>query len=145
MADNEVVDELANEGAKLPQDGIPVTHVTAKARIKRTKWEVTHPRAKEIYGDRSMPKVEIERKWVRKVRTLFSLLRTDHAPKLKQYMYKIEGEDGTYCLCEESEENIRYVLCHCPSLARARAMVAIEQLEVSHMISDPERCWRVPV
>ena len=114
VAGNEIVDELANDGAKLSQEGIPVTHATAKARIKRTKWEVTHPRAMEIYGERRMPKVEIERKWVRKVRTLFSRLRTDHAPELKQYMYKIEGEDDPYCLCEESEENIRHVLCHCP-------------------------------
>lgn len=143
VAGNEIVDELANEGAKLPQEGIPVTHATAKARIKRTKWEVTHPRAQEIYGERRMPRVEIERKWVRKVRTLFSRLRTDHAPQLKQYMYKIEGEDDPYCLCEESEENIKHVLCHCPRLARARAMVAIEQLEVSHMITDPEECRRV--
>ena len=111
MAGNEIVEKLANDGAKLPQEGIPVTHATAKARIKRSKWEVTYPRAMEIYGERRMPKVEIERKWVRKVRTLFSRLRTDHAPELKQYMYKIEGEDDPYCLCQESEENIRHVLC----------------------------------
>jgi len=143
VAGNEVVDELANEGAKLTQQGIPVTHATAKARIRRTKWEVKHPRACAIYGERRRPKIDVERNWVRRVRTMFARMRTDHAKELKQYRYKIEMEDDPYCECGESEENIRHVLCHCPRLARARAMVAMEQIDISHMISDPETCRRI--
>ena len=140
---NEIVDGLADEGTKLPQEGIPVTHATAKARIKRVKWEVKHARAKETFGERRKPKFEVERAWTRSVRSLFSRLRTGHAKELKQYKYKIEAEDDPYCECEEAEETIKHVLCDCPRLARARALGSTEKLTVSHMISDPERCRHI--
>ena len=167
---NEVVDALANDGAKLPQGGIPVTHAIAKARIRKTKWKISHPRAAEMYGDRRSPKMEIESKWSRKVRTLFANLRTDHAKELKQYRYKIDAEDDPYCECKESEENIKHVLCSCPRLMEVRTQVqaeldaeaekrrrqraeteagteaeecAEEQLNITHIISDPERCRKM--
>ena len=139
---NEIVDELADVGAKMAQNGIPVTHATAKARIKRVKWEVKHARAQETFGERRKPKFEVESAWTRGVRSLFSRLRTGHAPELKQFKYKIEAEDDPYCECGE-EETIKHVLCECPRLARARALGATEQLTVGHMTSDPERCRHI--
>ena len=140
---NEIVDKLAEEGAKLQQEGIPVTHATAKRRIKRVKWKVQHARAKETFGDRLKPKVEVEKLWARDVRSLFASLRTGHSPKLKQYKYLIEAEDDPYCECQEAEETIKHVLCDCPRLARARALGTTEQLTVNHMTSDAEMCRRI--
>ena len=60
-----------------------------------------------MYGDRRSPKIEVERKRRRKVRTLLANLRTDRAKELKQYGYNIGAEDDPYCGCKESEENIK--------------------------------------
>ena len=127
----------------MPQEGIPVTHATAKRRIKRAKWKVQHARAKETFGERLKPKVEVEKKWTRNVRSLFARLRTGHTTKLKQYKYMIEAEDDPYCECQEAEETIKHVLCDCPRLARARALGSTEQLTVNHMTSDPEMCRHI--
>ena len=52
VEDNELVDAMADKGAKLPQEEVPVPHATAKARIRRGKWEVKHGSAEKTYGDR---------------------------------------------------------------------------------------------
>ena len=45
-----------------------------KARIRRTKWKISHERVSRIYKNRRKPKIELERKWPRRVRTLYSRL-----------------------------------------------------------------------
>ena len=57
---NEEADRLADEGTKLDQTKIPITFAIAKARVRKRKWEVTHERAKQVYGDRKKPKLELE-------------------------------------------------------------------------------------
>ena len=86
---NEKADELANQGSKLCQVGIPVSHEIVKARIKRRKWSVTHERAKETYGGRKSPRFDVDKQWPRSVRSLFARLRTGHAKELKLYTHLI--------------------------------------------------------
>ena len=81
----------------MDQTGIPVTHSTVKARIKRRRWDVEHERAVKIYGKRRKPNMEVEKKWPRKVRTLYARLRTNHAKELKSYLKFIEAEDDDLC------------------------------------------------
>ena len=141
---NEVADKLADEGAKLPQEGIPVTHATAKARIRRTQWSLGHTRAEETYGERRCPKYQVERRWPRNMRSLYARLRTGHAKQLREYLYKIDAEDDPYCDCGLMEEQtIKHLLCDCPQLARARAMESQEQVTMQHMTTDPEMCRRI--
>ena len=72
---NEEADRLANEGTKLDQSEIPITYAIAQARVRKRKWEVKHTRARDVYGERKNPKMEIERGWPRTVRTLYARLR----------------------------------------------------------------------
>ena len=78
---NEAADRIANEGAEMCQDNFPVTHQIVKAKIKARRWEVTHEQAKNTYKERRKPKVEVEKKWPRHVRSLFARLRTGHAER----------------------------------------------------------------
>ena len=58
---NETADQLANEGTKLNQADIPVTHDIAQARVRKRKWSVSHDRAKDTYRERRKPKYEVEK------------------------------------------------------------------------------------
>ena len=80
---NEQADELAKKGSMKNQENIPVTHSILKTKIKGKKWESTHERA--TFGEKRSPKMEIERTWPKKVRTLYSRLRTGHTTELKAY------------------------------------------------------------
>ena len=60
---NEEADTLANSGAAMSQNDIPVSQKIVKARIKQRKWRVTHARAAEMYGNQRSPKMDIEKKW----------------------------------------------------------------------------------
>ena len=129
---------MANEGTKLDQSDIPITYAIAQARIRKRKWEATHERAKEVFGERKKPKMEIEREWPRSVRTLFSRLRSDHSRELKHYQYRIEIADDPFCTCGEIE-NIEHLLCHCPILDSIRRSVFGEPVKMSHMVTEPEK------
>lgn len=139
---NEEADRLADEGTKLDQTKIPITFAIAKARVRKRKWEVTHERAKQVYGDRKKPKLELERKWPRSVRTLYARLRTDHSRELANYRYLIEAEDEPFCKsCDEGlVENIYHVLCECSALEEIRYRVFGGPVELSQMTSNPEKC-----
>ena len=55
----------------MKQKDIPITHDIARARIKKQKWQILHKRAKEIFKDKLRPKFSVEKKWTRKVQSLF--------------------------------------------------------------------------
>ena len=66
---NEVADDLAKRATVLQQGETPVSYAIAKARIKRRKWSPKHERAIETYGERRQPRIDIESKWPRSVRS----------------------------------------------------------------------------
>ena len=140
---NEKADLLANAGALMDQEGIPVTHAITKAKIKAQKWQTTHSRAKEIYGEQRRPKVEIESKWPRSVRTLYGRLRTGHAKELNYYQHKIGNILSPDCeVCGEIED-IKHVLTKCPRLEEARARHWHSKVDVSMLVSHPEVCRQI--
>ena len=142
---NERADELAKEGTKLNQDNTPVTHQIVKAKIKARKWRNTHKRAIDTYGNRRKPKFEIERKWPKAVRTLFSRLRTGHANELKAYQLRLNTvEDGRCEECNEEEETIEHVLCKCPAEeARRYRLKEDGKFVIGDMVSKPELCRKL--
>ena len=98
-----------------------MTHKIVKAKIKSTKWDITHERASATYGERRKPRFEIERAWPRNVQTLFARIRTGHAKELRYYRYLIETEEDPLCeRCGEDNETIEHVLCHCLALELER-------------------------
>jgi len=123
---------------KLDQSDVPISYAIAQARIRKRKWEATHERAKEVFGERKKPKREIEREWPRSVRTLFSRLRSDHSRELKHHQYRIEIADDPFCTCGEIE-NIENLLCYCPILDSIRRSVFGEPVKMSHMVTEPEK------
>ena len=140
---NERADVLADEGAKMSQEGIPVSHAIVKARIKRKKWDVSHPRGVEMYKGRRSPRFDIEKKWPRDVRRLFSRLRTDHAKELAYYRYLIDKEEDPACVCGYENETIKHVLCDCPALMMTRRRHTMETITIDQMISEPEMCRKI--
>jgi len=138
---NDRADDLAKQGSKMRQDDTPVTFEIAKARINRRKWQPTHTRAMDTYQERRQPRADIEKIWPRRVRTLFARLRSGHAKELRQYMYLIDQEDSPTCqACEEDDETIEHVLCHCPALGSKRRAIFPEQPTVAQLTKDPEKC-----
>ena len=117
---NEQADELANKRSMKNQENFPITHSILKANIKGKKWEPTHERARATFGEKRSPKMEIERIWPKKVRTLYSRLRTRHTTELKAYKARVNREENRMCEsgCGE-EETIEHVLCHGGSLEEA--------------------------
>ena len=144
VAGNEKADELAKRGSEMNQDGIPVTHAIVKAKIKGRKWEVTHDRAMATFKDRREPRIEVEMKWPRKVRTLFARLRTGHAKELAYYRYLIESGDDAICEeCGEEEETIEHVLCRCVALEEERRRRIEGEITIDKMVTDPEACREI--
>ena len=140
---NERADQLASAGTLLNQDTIPVTHAITKAKIKRRKWQIEHPRAKATYGERRKPRAEVEGKWPRRVRTLYGRLRTDHAKELNYFQHKIGNIDSPNCETCNQTENIEHVLTKCPTLAEARARHWPEEVSVSMLVSEPDVCRQI--
>ena len=136
---NEVADRLADAGTELDQSEIPITYAIAQARVKKRKWEVQHQRARDTYGERKKPKMEIEKVWPRSVRTLYARLRSGHCKELKHYQYMIDVADDPFCECGEVD-TIQHVLCSCPILGSVRRSVICGPVELSHLVTDPEKC-----
>ena len=140
---NERADQLANAGALMSQDDIPVTHAITKAKIKARKWQIEHPRAKAMYGERRRPREEIEKRWPRSVRTLYGRLRTGHAKELNYYQHKLHNIDSPNCeVCNEIE-SIEHVLTKCPTLSGARAKHWPTDVDVSMLVTHPEVCRQI--
>jgi hypothetical protein len=140
---NERADQLASAGTLLNQDTIPVAHAITKAKIKRRKWQIEHPRAKATYGERRKSQAEVEGKWPRRVRTLYGRLRTDHAKELNYFQHKIGNIDSPNCETCNQTENIEHVLTKCATLAEARARHWPEEVSVSMLVSEPDVCRQI--
>ena len=141
---NEKADALANAGTTMDQSEIPVSHKTIRSKIKNRKWEISHERAVQMYGDRRGPRVDIEKKWPRDVRRLFQQLRTGHCKLLKKYRFLIDLEDNATCdQCHEGEETLEHVLCRCPALELNRRRHTEGEVTVDMMVTDPETCRRI--
>ena len=147
IAGNDQADDLAKQGFTMPQENTPVsvTHKSVKAKIMGRKWQIKHARAKETYGNRLGPKIEVEKTWPRKVRTLYSRLRTVHDMELAYYRYKINKEDDPFCkMCEDEHESIKHVLCNFPDLEmERRRLFEGEEVGVSYLVSESEKCRRL--
>ena len=105
------------------------------------KWTPQHSRARATYQERRNPKSEVERTWPRQVRTLFARLRTGHSKELRQYRYMIEKDDEPTCQeCDDDEETIEHILCHCPALERIRRLIFEEPPTMAQMTKQPEMC-----
>ena len=139
---NEEADRLAELGTVEDQKEVPITQAIAYAKIKKKKWTITHERAKAIFRDKLKPKISIEKKWPRRVQSLYSRLRSDHCKELKAYLYRIEVSDDPNCECGE-KKTIEHVLCFCPRLGDARRRVMEEPVELHHLVSEPEKCRRI--
>ena len=141
---NDKADELALAGSKMQQDNVPVSFEIAKARILRRKWTPQHSRANATYQERRSPKSEVEKTWPRQVRTLFARLRTGHSKELRQYRYMIEKDDEPTCQeCDDDEETIEHILCHCPALERMRRLIFEEPPTMAQMTKQPEMCRKL--
>ena len=140
---NEEADKLAEQGTKLDQSDTPITQAISIAKIKRKGWEVTHKRAKKIFRDRLKPKLAIEKKWPRRVQSLFSRLRSGHSKELRLYKYKIDAEDDPWCDCGEAEESVEHLLCDCPRLEMTRRRVSPEPVERHHLVTKPDEARRI--
>ena len=142
---NERADELAKQGTTMDQSSTPVLHKIVKAKIENRSWEVTHPRAKDVYGERRAPKLEVEKQWPRSVRTMFSRLRTDQDKELKRYRCEfLQLEDDSLCDegCDESE-TIEHVLCRCVATSEARARYAEGEVNMKMMVTEPNTCRKI--
>ena len=139
---NEEADRLADEGTKLDQSEVLITHAIAIAKVKKKRWSITHKRAKEIYQDKLKPKMKVERLWPRRVQSLFSRLRSGHAKELKLYQYKIDVADDPLCECGQVEST-EHVLCECPLLETTRRTVMEEPVFPHHLVSEPEKARRI--
>jgi ribonuclease HI len=140
---NEKADELAKTGTSKDQSTVPITHSIRKAKIKARRWEVEHPRAKAMYKDRRKPQEDLERRWPRRVRTLFARLRSDHAKELNYYREKIKTSDTADCDTCGVVENIKHVLCDCPTLEEARVRNWYGKVSIDMMVTEPDVCRRI--
>jgi ribonuclease HI/exonuclease III len=139
---NERADQLANDGTRLSQADVPVIHAIVKAKIRARPWKVTYPLAKQIYGTRRQPRFDIEGKWPRDVRSLYSRLRTGHCKELADYMYIIEEEPSDKCVkCDQGQpETIKHVLCECSDLDEERDRIFCAGVTLMHLTAEPESC-----
>ena len=139
---NDKADELAKKGTEKNQEDIPVTHAIMKAKIKAQSWPLTHTRAEQTYQDLRKPNYKIEKEWPKRVRSLFSRLRTGHAVELKAYRHRIEKEEDGICeLCEEEDETIEHVLCRCSAESRKRHTTFEGGVaEMNYMVTKAEKC-----
>ena len=141
---NEKADKLAEKGSTLGQRNAPVTYGIAKAKIRSRKWEVTHGRAKQTFGERRKPK-EMEQKWPAKIRRVFTRLRCGHAKELRSYRKRIDMETEDECTyCEDGvPETIEHVVCKCPQMEARRRSISAEKFKIQMMTTEPEKCRRM--
>ena len=139
IADNERADMLAEVGSRLPQEEVPVSHAIVKAKINNRRWKIQHERAACTFRGRREPRRDIESKWPRSVRILYSRLRTGHAKELKRYIYLIDQEDDASCECGEEEESIEHILCECPILENKRRRIFEGEVGIDMMVTQPEK------
>ena len=141
---NEEADRLANVGAKLPQENVPVSYNIMKAKIRSLPWIISHERAKNTYKERRSPRYDIEAKWPLAVRGLYCRLRTGHAAELRRYGKMIGKEDDESCpLCSNNEDMIEHVICECPALETKRKQNLNVPFNLEFLTTKPEECRKV--
>jgi ribonuclease HI len=140
---NERADELAKMGTRLCQKGVPISQKIVKAKIKNQKWKVGHARAGGIYGERRKPRIEIEKTWSRRVRTLYARIRTGHAKELKAYRHDIEKEDDPNCETCNVPEDTEHVLCHCAATEEARVRNWNGEVTMRMLVEQPDVCRKI--
>ena len=134
---------MANEGTKLEQVGVPVTHAITKAKIKAREWQIAHQNASAMYGDRRKPKEKVERKWPRRVRSLYARLRTNHAAELRYYQHKIGNIESPNCEWCDVVEDIEHVITTCPTISEARVRNWHAPVEKTMLVTHPEVCRKI--
>ena len=141
---NEKADRLADKGAKMSQENIPVTCSIAKAKLKSKRWQPTHPEATAMFGDRRKPKEE-EREWPENVRRLYARIRSNHAKELRAYQERIGMlSDGNYQHCDMGEkETVKHILCECPQLECARIEMWPERFTTEMLVQNPNVCRKL--
>ena len=136
---NEKADELAKQGTLMDQHDTPVTHRIVKAKIKAARWRVEHERAIQTYGERRSPRLDIEEKWPRRVRTLYVWLRTQHSMELRWFTFhKLGVIDDPLCQECGAEETIEHVLCKCPALLEECTRQWNGDVKIGMMVTEPE-------
>jgi len=141
---NERADELARQGTEMCQEDVIVTHKIIRAKIRNRRWDVTHERAKALYGQRRAPKYAIEKIWPKGVRRLFARMRTDHDPELRWYREFVGAEESNWC--EEGcdvVEDVEHMLCECPSTMEARRRYWEGAVTLDMMVTHPEECRKI--
>ena len=135
---NDRADKLADMGTKLSQKEVPVTGKITRARIKREKWGVGHYRAARTFKDKRQPRTDIEKKWPRKVRSLYARLRSGHSKELSYYSWLIEKQDDPSCKCGAEKETIEQVIAECPLLDEDRRNLDMTNAKLETMVKNPE-------
>ena len=138
---NDKADRLADEGAKMPQNNVPVTFNITRAKIKAEKWKPKHERAAKMFGERRKPK-EIEKGWKERIKRLYGRLRSDHAEELRAYQKRVGIVSEGICIyCDtDEEETIEHVLCRCPQLECARREMWPAGFTVDMLVTHPDMC-----
>ena len=142
---NDKADKLADSGTRMSQSNIPVTHEIIKAKIRRAPWQISHPEAKETFRNRRKPQLDIESRWPRNVRVLYSQLRTGHCKELRDYRWVIEADDDNTCQqCNLQEpETINHVFLRCPILHQARHLHADGKTTMDMLVLDPDKSRQI--
>ena len=141
---NDKADRLADKGAAMNQEGIPITYSIAKAKIRSQTWKVKHERAAEMFGDRRKPKEE-EKQWTENMRRTYARIRCNHAKELRSYQKRIKMTSEGICIyCDtDEEETVEHVLCRCPQLELTRREVWPEEFNTNMLVTHPELCRKV--
>ena len=141
------MDELAKSGSQLDQNNVPVSQKIRLAKVKNAKWNLPnpiHPRASAIYREYRTPKMNIEKKWPRKVRSLYARLRTGHAKELADYQHRmLEKIDSPNCVECNTTEDTEHVLCHCVITEEARVRNWSGNVTLDMLRDEPEVSRRI--
>ena len=141
---NERADALANRGAGEAQEDAPVTYSIVRAKVRRKKWKIQHERASEVFGDRRKPKFEIEKGWPLEIRRNYGRFRSNHSKELKSFRKFIQIEEDEKCSeCGWRKEDIKHVLCECPTLEAKRRELHHEPITIDMMVTHPELCRKI--
>ena len=70
-------------------------------------------------------------------------MRTDHSKLLNYYLHKIGTWDTPNCETCGVIENIRHMLCDCPTLEEARARNWHGKVSIEMMVTEPDVCRRI--
>jgi len=142
---NEAADNQAKRGCSLNQDEVPIERDIVKAKIKKESYNIEHEGARQKYKERREPKQAMEKRWPRKIRVLYTRLRTNHSAELGYYQRKLNNEEEGKCrLCQEEEETSEHLVCECPGLEMERREIFLDiKPKCNVLVEDPERSRKI--